>query len=250
MRGSRPAVIVYRDTMDSALCFTNSLIDDINRDFFTADRYQYIIDGLKVTIEVTLIGLLIGLLLGVIFGAITSLHQINGKLKIPNVICNFYITVIRGTPTTIQLLIIYFVVFASIALNQVIIAGIAFGLNSAAYIAEIMRAGIGSVPKGQFEASYSLGLSTDVTMTSVVLPQAFRNILPALCNEGITLLKETSICGYIGLMDLTRAGNIIRAQTFDAFLPLFAVALIYLIIVLILSYLVKRLERRLGANAI
>ncbi len=225
-------------------------MDDIQRDFFDAGRYKYILDGLQVTIEVTLIGLIVGLILGVIVGAVTSLHQINGKLKVPNTICNVYITAIRGTPTTIQLLIIYFVVFASVALSQVFIAGIAFGINSGAYVAEIMRAGIGSVPKGQFEASESLGLPTDVMMTSVVLPQAFRNILPALCNEGITLLKETSIVGYIGLMDLTRAGNIIRAQTFDAFLPLIVVALIYLIMVMVLSFLVKKLERRLNANAI
>ena len=234
----------------AAIASYGSIIDDIERDFFTADRYKYIIEGLQVTIEVTLIGIFVGLLLGVIMGAITSLHQINGKLRAPNSFCKLYITIIRGTPTTIQLLIIYFIVFASIALHQVIIAGIAFGLNSAAYVAEIMRAGINSVPKGQFEATASLGLPTDVSMTSVILPQAFRNILPALCNEGITLLKETSICGYIGLMDLTRAGNIIRAQTFDAFLPLIAVALIYLVIVLVLSYLVKRLERRLSANAV
>ena len=236
--------------MDCATLVTSSLIDDIQRDFFEAGRSQYIIDGLKVTIEVTLIGLLVGLILGVIIGAITSLHQVNGKMKLPSSICKVYVTIIRGTPTTLQLLIIYFIVFASLAINQVFIAGIAFGLNSAAYVAEIMRAGINSVPKGQFEASYSLGLPMDVTMSSVVLPQAFRNILPALCNEGITLLKETSICGYIGLMDLTRAGNIIRAQTYDAFLPLIAVAIIYLAIVMILSYLVKRLERRLGSNAV
>ena len=236
--------------MEAAGPMIGSIIDDFERDFLQADRYQYILEGLRVTIEVTLIGLVIGLLLGVLIGAITSLHQINGKLTLPNTVCRLYVTVIRGTPTTIQLLIIYFFVFASIALGQVIIAGIAFGLNSAAYIAEIIRAGINSVPKGQFEASNSLGLPTNVTMTSVILPQAFRNILPALCNEGITLLKETSICGYIGLMDLTRAGNIIRAQTFDAFLPLVIVALIYLAVVLVLSYLVRRLERRLGSNAI
>lgn len=236
--------------MESTLLAAGSLIDDIQRDFLDAGRYKYILDGLQVTIEVTLIGLLIGLILGVIVGAITSLHQINGKMGALNAVCRLYITLIRGTPTTIQLLIIYFIVFASLAINQVVIAGVAFGLNSGAYVAEIMRAGINSVPKGQFEASASLGLPTDVTMSSVVLPQAFRNILPALCNEGITLLKETSICGYIGLMDLTRAGNIIRAQTFDAFLPLVGVALIYLVLVMFLSYLVKRLERRLGSNAI
>lgn len=236
--------------MDAAFIVLGSISDDIQRDFFQDGRYQYIIDGLEVTLEVTLIGLILGLLLGVIVGAITSLHQINGKMNILNAACKLYVTVIRGTPTTIQLLIMYFVVFASIAMNQVFIAGIAFGINSGAYIAEIMRAGINSVPKGQFEASASLGMPMDMAMSTVVLPQAFRNILPALCNEGITLLKETSICGYIGLMDLTRAGNIIRAQTFDAFLPLIVVALIYLVIVLFLSYLVKRLERRLGSNAV
>lgn len=236
--------------MESASMILGSFEDDFRRNFLDANRYQYLVDGLEVTIEVTLIGLFIGLILGVLIGAVTSLHQINGKLKLLNAVCKLYVTVIRGTPTTVQLLIIYFVVFASLAFNQVFIAGLAFGLNSAAYIAEIMRAGINSVPKGQFEASASLGLSTDVAMSSVILPQAFRNILPALCNEGITLLKETSICGFIGLMDLTRGGNQIIAQTYDTFMPLAAVALIYLTIVLFLSYLVKRLERRLGSNAI
>lgn len=190
------------------------------------------------------------MIIGTIVGMVTSLHQISNNLTVVNTVCRVYVTFIRGTPTTIQLLIIYFVVFGSANISQVIVASIAFGLNSGAYIAEIIRAGISSIPKGQFEACESLGLSTSSMMLLVILPQAIKNILPALCNEGITLLKETSIVGYIALMDLTRAGNIIRSQTFDAFLPLVGVALIYLAMVMILSYLVKLLEKRLNANAV
>ena len=147
-------------------------------------------------------------------------------------------------------MIIYFIIFATSSLNSIIIAAIAFGINSAAYVAEIVRAGINAVPRGQLEAGSSLGLPFSSTMMLVILPQAIKNILPALCNEGITLLKETSISGYIGITDLTRAGDIIRSQTFDAVVPLLGVALIYLVIVMFLTYLVSRLERRLNANAV
>jgi ABC-type amino acid transport system permease subunit len=161
-----------------------------------------------------------------------------------------YLTIIRGTPVVVQLMIIYFIIFASSSLNSVIIAAIAFGINSAAYVAEIVRAGINAVPKGQLEAGFSLGLPFTSTMVLVILPQALKNILPALCNEGIALLKETSISGYIGITDLTRAGDIIRSQTFDAVAPLLIVAAIYLMIVMVLTYLVSKLERRLKANAV
>ena len=161
-----------------------------------------------------------------------------------NVICNFYITIIRGTPVVIQLMIMYFIVFAS-SRDGIIAAFISFGMNSAAYVAEIVRSGIMSIDKGQFEASRSIGFDYKNTMIYIIIPQAFKNILPALGNEFIVLVKETSVAGYVALQDLTYVGNMIRSRTYEAFFPLITVALIYLIIVLILSFLLKRLERRL-----
>ena len=148
----------------------------------------------------------------------------------------------------VQLLIIYFVVFGSVAVDKLFVAVLAFGLNSAAYVAEIVRSGIMSIDNGQFEAGSSLGLSYNATMINIILPQAFKNVLPALANEFIVLLKETSVAGYIAINDLTKGGDIIRSQTYEAFLPLIAVALIYLVIVMILTHLVSRLERRLAKN--
>ena len=148
----------------------------------------------------------------------------------------------------VQLLIIYYIIFGSININKIIVAILAFGINSGAYVAEIVRSGIMSIDAGQFEAARSLGLTYRQTMTNVIFPQAFKNVLPALTNEFIVLLKETSISGYIGLTDLTRGGDIIRSITYDAMLPLLGVALIYLVIVMILSTFVKKLERRLRSN--
>ena len=169
-------------------------------------------------------------------------------MKILNFICNIYLTVIRGTPTMVQLLIIYYVIFSSVHIDKLIVAILAFGINSGAYVAEIFRSGIMSIDNGQFEAARSLGLSYKTTMISVILPQAFKNVLPALANEFIVLLKETSISGYIGLNDLTRGGDIIRSITYDPMLPLIGVAIIYLVMVMGLSQLVKKLERRLRNN--
>lgn len=169
-------------------------------------------------------------------------------MKFLNAICNIYLTVIRGTPTMVQLLIMYYVIFASSNLNKVVVAFLAFGINSGAYVAEIVRSGIMSIDRGQLEAGRSLGFSYASTMWYIIMPQAFKNVLPALANEFIVLLKETSICGYIGLMDLTRGGDIIRSRTYNAFMPLLAVALIYLILVMILSALVRQLERRLRSS--
>ena len=152
---------------------------------------------------------------------------------------------IRGTPVVVQLMIIYFIIFGSVDISKVVVAIVAFGINSGAYVAEIFRSGIMSIDNGQFEAARSLGLSYKTTMISVILPQAFKNVLPALANEFIVLLKETSISGYIGLNDLTRGGDIIRSRTYDAFMPLIAVALIYLAMVMIFTKLVSLLERRL-----
>ena len=183
-----------------------------------------------------------------LFGVACSTHDKTGKLKILNVICRVYLTVIRGTPTMVQLLIVFYVIFATIDPGKIVVAIIAFGMNSAAYVAEIVRSGIMSIDQGQFEAGRSLGLNYTQTMIKIILPQAVKNILPALGNELIVLLKETSISGYIGLMDLTRGGDIIRSQTYSALFPLLVVAAIYLVIVCFLTYLVGRLERRLRTN--
>ncbi|MBQ8884070.1 MAG: amino acid ABC transporter permease, partial [Oscillospiraceae bacterium] len=169
-------------------------------------------------------------------------------LKFLNVISKVYLTVIRGTPVVVQLLVFYFVIFASVDINKILVAVIAFGLNSGAYVAEIVRSGIMSIDNGQFEAGASLGLSYPKIMMYIILPQAFKNVLPSLANECIVLLKETSVAGYIAIQDLTKGGDIIRSATYEAFLPLIAVALIYLVMVMILTSLVTKLERRLGKN--
>lgn len=206
---------------------------------------MYLVNGLGVTLIITLFAALIGIVLGFLVAIIRSTYDKTGKMKILNAVCNVYLTVIRGTPSMVQLLIMYYVIFASTNMDKVFVAILSFGINSGAYVAEIVRSGIMSIDRGQLEAGRSLGFSYASTMWYVIMPQAFKNVLPALANEFIVLLKETSICGYIGLMDLTRGGDIIRSRTYDAFLPLFAVALIYLALVMLLSYFVKLLERRL-----
>ena len=214
-------------------------IDKFRLNFIEDKRYEFIFNGLKTTLIITAFAVLIGIVLGFIIAMIRSTHDRTGKMKILNAICKVYLTVIRGTPAMVQLLIMYYVVFAVHDPGKMITAIIAFGLNSAAYVAEIVRSGIMSIDNGQFEAARSLGLTYRQTMLSVILPQAFKNVLPALANEFIVLLKETSI---------TRGGDIIRSITYDAFLPLLGVAFIYLVLVVILSALVKKLERRLRSN--
>lgn len=214
--------------------------------FIVENRWTYLLNGLGTTLLITAFALMIGIILGFIVAIIRSTNQRTGKLKVPNFICRIYLTVFRGTPMVVQLLIIYFVIFGSVNISKVLVAVIAFGLNSAAYVAEIVRSGIMSVDNGQFEAGASLGFGYTKTMISIILPQALRNILPALGNEAIVLLKETSVSGYIALEDLTKGGDIIRANTYEAFLPLIAVAAVYLIMVIIMSSLVSRLERKLS----
>ncbi len=228
------------------LSFFESLWNRFKKDFLENDRYQYIFTGLGNTLKIAVLALIIGLAIGVVVAAVMSMHAMTGKLRIPHALCRFYVTVVRGTPVMVQLLLIYYVVFASVNLNQILIASVAFGINSGAYVAEIVRSGINAVPKGQMEAARCLGLNTRESMTSVIVPQAIRNILPALGNEGISLIKETSIAGFIGVMDLTRAADIIRGQTYDALFPLLVVAVIYLAIVLVLQYFVGRMEKRLN----
>lgn len=227
--------------------------------FLESERYQMILQGLFATLEITLFAVLIGILLGTIVASVRSTYDKNQEelkkqggvgyvaLSIANIICKIYLTVIRGTPAVVQLLIAYFVIFAS-SNNDIMVAIFAFGINSGAYVAEIIRAGIMSVDNGQFEAGRSLGFTYVQTMIYVIIPQMIKNVLPALCNEFIVLIKETSVAGYIGIMDLTKAGDLIRGRTFSAFLPLFGVAAIYLVLVMILTWLVGKLERRLRVN--
>ena len=217
------AVIQY---FEGLKLFFEELPDKLYQNFIEDDRYKYLIEGFCNTIVITIFALILGLLLGTCIAIVITIHDLHGKLKVANAICKVYLAVIRGTPVMLQLLIIYFVIFAAVDVDKVLVAVVAFGVNSAAYVAEIIRAGINAVPKGQFEAGASLGLPFKLTMMTIILPQAIKNILPALCNEGITLMKETAISGYIGLVDLTKAGDIIRSQTWEAFIPLIAVALV------------------------
>lgn len=213
--------------------------------FITDDRWTYLWNGLGVTLLVTLGAVLLGIVLGFTVAIVRTTHDKTGKLKIGNALCQVYLTVIRGTPVVVQLLIIYFVIFGSADISKTVVAILAFGINSGAYVAEIVRSGIQSIDDGQMEAGRSLGFNYVQTMWHIILPQAFKNVLPALANECIVLLKETSVSGYIALQDLTKGGDIIRGRTFDAFMPLIAVALIYLVMVMLLSRGVSRLERRL-----
>ncbi len=216
---------------------------NIEKEFYdnliSGDRYKMIFRGLGVTLEVALISALVGTLLG----CIIALMRLS-KNKILRGVSGVYVDVIRGTPLLVQLLIIYHVILTSVT-NQVLIAIIAFSINSGAYVSEVVRGGILAIDKGQTEAGRSLGLSAASTMLLIVMPQAIKVIIPSLFNEFIALLKETSIVGYIGLMDLTKAGDFIRSRTFSAFFPYITVALIYLIIVITLSRLFGIVERRL-----
>ena len=208
-------------------------------------RYLYLLNGLKITLIVTFFAVLLGITIGLL-AALVKVAAAGGKrLKPLEFIADLYITVIRGTPVMVQLLIVYFVIFASVNVSKVLVAIVAFGLNSGAYVTEVIRAGILAVDRGQSEAGRSLGLTYSQTYRYIILPQAVKNILPALGNEFISLLKETAVVGYIGLQDLTMGGDIIRSRTYDAFIPLLTVAAVYLLIVIGLSAALKKLERRL-----
>ncbi len=225
------------------------LQDKFVNNFITDDRWKYIADGLVTTLQVTFFAVIIGIVLGFFVAVVRSTYDKTGKLKVLNVFCKLYLTVIRGTPVVVQLLIIYFVIFGNARdISKVAVAVMAFGFNSGAYVAEIFRSGIMSVDSGQFEAGRSLGFNYVQTMRYIIMPQAFKNVLPALCNEFIVLLKETSVSGYIALQDLTKGGDIIRSRTYDALMPLLAVAVIYLAMVIVFTKLVNILERRLRSS--
>ncbi|MEA4832216.1 MAG: amino acid ABC transporter permease [Oscillospiraceae bacterium] len=218
--------------------------DKLYNTFIVDSRYEWILDGLGKTLIITVGALMIGLVIGTLVALVKVAAVSNKRLRLPEAICNIYLTVIRGTPVTVQLMISFFIIFVS-ARDGIPVAIITFGINSGAYTAEIIRSGIMSVDKGQAEAGRSLGLSTSQTMKSIVLPQAMKNILPAIGNEMIALLKETSIAGYVAVQDLTKMGNAIKNTTYDAVNPILVVALIYLVLVMILTKLLKRFERRL-----
>lgn len=225
----------------------SDFISSFQLDFIKDDRYMYLLRGLGNTLLIAVLAVLLGIVVGFLVAIIRATHDKHGGLNILNFICKVYLTIWRGTPTMVQLLIMYYIILVSMN-SKIAVAVIAFGLNSAAYVAEIVRSGIMAVDEGQFEAGRSLGLNYGQTMRLIILPQAFKNVLPALANEFITLLKETSISGYIAIPDLTKGGDLIRSQTYDPFLPLFGVAIIYLVIVMILTAGVHKLEMRLRTN--
>ena len=224
------------------------IVEKFKKNFIKDNRWKYITKGLKNTLIIAIFSAILGIILGFLVAFVRVTHDRTGKIKLLNRVCKLYLTVVRGTPMMIQLLIMYYVIFKSVNVDKVLVAVLAFAVNSGAYVAEILRSGIMSVDNGQFEAGRSLGLTYKVTMMSIILPQAVKNVLPALCNEFITLLKETSICGYIGLNDLTRGGDIIRSNIFDAFMPLILVAIIYLFFVQLLTMGVAAMERSLRKN--
>jgi polar amino acid transport system permease protein/polar amino acid transport system substrate-binding protein len=221
------------------------MADRLYLNFIADNRLKYITDGLAATLKITFAAVILGIVLGFLVAIIRSTYEKTGKLKILNFICNVYLTIFRGTPVVVQLMYIYFVIFAATSVGKLPVAIIAFGINSGAYVAEIVRGGILSIDNGQFEAGRSLGFNYVQTMRYIILPQALKNVLPALGNEFIVLLKETSVAGYIGLQDLTKAGDIIKSRTYDPFTSLTAVAIIYLAMVLLFTKLLKILERRL-----
>ena len=240
----------------NAPAWVQDFCDDFKLNFIDGAKWKWLLDGLKMTLVITFFSVLLGIAIGVILAIIRTTHDKNIEtmkkrggigfviMKVLNAIANIYLTIIRGTPVVVQLLIMYFIIFAS-SRNSTLIAIIAFGINSGAYVAEIFRGGIMSVDNGQFEAGRSLGFNYLQTMVFIVIPQMFKMVLPTLCNEFIVLLKETSVAGYVGIADLTKAGDLIRGRTFSAFMPLIAVAVIYLVIVMLFTWLVGRLERRL-----
>ena len=227
---------------------------DFILNFVQGNRWRYLLNGLGTTLVITLLACLLGIAIGVVIAMVRSTYDktkegarktIGRRLfGLANGFCRVYLTVLRGTPVVVQLMIIYFVIFAS-SDNGTLVAALAFGLNSGAYVAEIVRGGIMSIDNGQFEAGRSLGFNYVQTMRFIVIPQVIKNVLPSLANEFIALLKETSVAGYVAVADLTKGADIIRSRTYSPFLPLIAIALIYLALVMFFTKLVGILERRL-----
>lgn len=230
---------------------------DFILNFVDGNRWKYLVDGLGTTLIITLLAGVMGVLIGIVIAMVRSTYDKTAEgarktvgrfvFSVVDRICRIYLTVLRGTPVVVQLMIIYFVIFAW-SDNGVLVASLAFGLNSGAYVAEIVRGGIMSIDNGQFEAGRSLGFNYFQTMRFIIIPQVIKNVLPALANEFIALLKETSVAGYVAVKDLTKGGDIIRSRTYSPFLPLLAVAVIYLALVMFFTWLVSKLERRLRSS--
>ena len=224
--------------------------------FIEEGRWRYLVSGLGNTLRITSFAVLMGIAIGIVVAIIRASYDKNGAemygagkvlLSIANAVSQVYLAVIRGTPVVVQLMIMYYIIFAA-SRNGVAVATLAFGINSGAYVAEIFRSGIMAINEGQFEAGRALGLGYVDTMRYIIMPQAFKNVLPALANEFIVLLKETSVAGYVTVRDLTMGGDIIRSVTYSPFLPLLAVAAIYLAMVMFFTWLVGKLEKRLRST--
>ena len=224
----------------------SNIQDILYKTFIYDDRYLFFLEGLKYTLIIAFFSILLGLFLGILTSIIRDYHKETKKLKILSKICDIYVYVIRGTPTILQLMILYYVVFKSSTLSPIVVGTIAFGINSGAYVSEIFRAGFEGIDKGQREASKTLGLNYIRTMRYVIFPQALAKIFPALGNEIITLVKETSIAGYIGIVELIKAADIISSRTYDYFFPLVVSAIVYLLLTYILSKVMKYGERKLN----
>jgi His/Glu/Gln/Arg/opine family amino acid ABC transporter permease subunit len=221
--------------------------DQFYQTFIEDNRWLYFVEGLKNTLIITFFAVILGIVLGFSLAYIRTTHDRTGKMKFLNVIAKIYLTVIRGTPTMVQLLIMYFIILSSVR-SKLFVATLAFGINSGAYVAEIFRSGIMSIDPGQMEAARSLGLSYKQATWKVILPQAVKNVLPALGNEMIVLLKETSISGYIAIQDLTKAGDVVRSRTYSPFFPLLSVAAVYLVLVMFMEKVISRMEARLAQS--
>jgi His/Glu/Gln/Arg/opine family amino acid ABC transporter permease subunit len=222
----------------------DEFIDGFTKTFITGNRYMTFLKGFETTLYIAVFAVMIGIMLGICIAIVKVYHYRTGKMKILNIIAHIYTTVIRGVPVVVQLMILYFIIFTHFR-NGANVAIIGFGINSGAYVSEIVRAGIMSIDKGQSEAGRSLGLSEATTMTNIILPQAIKNILPALFNEFITLLKETSVAGYIAVIDLTKAGDLVRARTMEPYFSLISIAVVYLILVVALTQVQRLIERKL-----
>ena len=222
------------------------LCADFQLNFIDGDGWKIMLSGLGVTFQITLFALLLGIVIGFLVAIVRSTYDKTGKMRFLNAICKVYLTIIRGTPVVVQLLIIYYVIFGSVDIDKTFIAVLSFGINSGAYVSEIIRAGIESIPRGQMEAGRSLGLNFIQTMWYIILPQAIKNILPSLGNELIVMVKETSVISVIAVNDLTKQAQYIESRTWDTLPPLFIAGAFYLLVTLILTWLQGKLERRLN----
>ena len=226
----------------------NGIYNDFYRSVIYDERYKLILEGLGNTIIMAIGAVIIGILLGTIISIVKYTNKQRGKFRLLNKIFDIYVNIIRGTPSVLQLMIMYYIIFKTSTVDSVIIGMIAFGINSSAYVAEILRSGFDSIDDGQVEAGLSLGLSFRQTLKHIIIPQAVKISLPSMGNEFVTLIKETAIAGYIGITDLTKASDIIASRTYEYFFPLILVALIYLLLTTTVSKLLKRIERKLDVN--